>query len=324
MRRFLLLVLLSAGLTVPAACGDETPFAFPTVSSPQVGVDPTIVAASPPPKETVIQVLSEGAGRPVHRSDVLVTNVKSQVWKPRGAEATPYVNTFADGEVLIRSLNQIVPGWAKVLPGVKVGSRVLVITPPEDGFGAEGNEMVGVTKDDPLIFVIDILDAIAPDARASGKPIEVVASPKLPAVTDGAAPVITVPEIDPPKGLVERVLLEGSGPKVVEGQQVAAQYTGVIWSSGTEFDTSWKEGRGPFGARLAGVDPRTGVSGVIPGWVMGLVGQRVGSRILLVIPPELGYGSAGNPAAGISGTDTLVFVIDILAAYDAGTGPTEN
>ncbi len=53
---------------------------------------------------------------------------------------------------------------------------------------------------------------------------------------------------------------------------------------------------------------------VVKGWDDGLVGQTVGSRVLLAIPPELGYGKTGNEDAGISGTDTLYFVVDILAA----------
>jgi peptidylprolyl isomerase len=44
------------------------------------------------------------------------------------------------------------------------------------------------------------------------------------------------------------------------------------------------------------------------------VGQTVGSRVLLVVPPADAYGSAGKPEAGIGSTDTLVFVVDILAA----------
>ncbi|HEX8095415.1 FKBP-type peptidyl-prolyl cis-trans isomerase, partial [Jatrophihabitans sp.] len=54
---------------------------------------------------------------------------------------------------------------------------------------------------------------------------------------------------------------------------------------------------------------------VIPGWDKTLVGQRLGSRVLLSIPPADGYGSQGQPDAGITGTDTLVFVVDLIAAY---------
>jgi peptidylprolyl isomerase len=45
-----------------------------------------------------------------------------------------------------------------------------------------------------------------------------------------------------------------------------------------------------------------------------VVGQTVGSRVLLVVPPADGYGAAGSASVGIDGTDTLVFVVDILAA----------
>ena len=55
------------------------------------------------------------------------------------------------------------------------------------------------------------------------------------------------------------------------------------------------------------------MNGVVPGFAQALEGQTVGSQILAVIPPELGYGEAGNEGAGIKGTDTLVFVVDILA-----------
>jgi peptidylprolyl isomerase len=52
----------------------------------------------------------------------------------------------------------------------------------------------------------------------------------------------------------------------------------------------------------------------VPGWDQGLVGEKVGSRVILEIPPALGYGKQGNEQAGIKGTDTLFFVVDILGA----------
>ena len=83
------------------------------------------------------------------------------------------------------------------------------------------------------------------------------------------------------------------------------QYTGIIWATGAQFDSSW--GGDP-------IDFPIGTGQVIPGFDEGLIGQTVGSRVVLVIPPDKGYGTAGNSQAGISGTDTLVFVVDILAA----------
>ena len=81
----------------------------------------------------------------------------------------------------------------------------------------------------------------------------------------------------------------------------------MIWAGGKQFDSSWDRGQ-PASFPI-------GTDKVLPGWDEGLVGQTVGSQVLLVVPPDKGYGSAGEPNAGISGTDTLVFVIDILDAF---------
>lgn len=85
-------------------------------------------------------------------------------------------------------------------------------------------------------------------------------------------------------------------------------YLGQVWS-GEVFDSSFGS---PSPAAFS-----IGTGQVIQGWDTGLVGQDVGSRVLLSIPPDLGYGAAGNPDAGISGTDTLVFVVDIIGSYPA-------
>jgi peptidylprolyl isomerase len=58
---------------------------------------------------------------------------------------------------------------------------------------------------------------------------------------------------------------------------------------------------------------QVGAGRVISAWDKGFVGKKVGSRVLLVVPPADGYGTAGSPPK-ISGTDTLVFVVDLLAA----------
>jgi peptidylprolyl isomerase len=184
---------------------------------------------------------------------------------------------------------------------------VLEVVPPRDGFGRRGDASVNVTGTDTLVFVFDILAAVPSAGHAGGTAARYRPGAGMPQVTASAhGPVVTVPpRTAPPEALVSRVLIAGHGPRLVPGDTVVTQFTGVLWRTGAVFDSSWQHG-----------DPQSFVLGsgrVIAGWSQGLAGQRVGSRVLLVIPPRLGYGKAGSPPV-ITGTDTLVFVIDILAA----------
>ena len=119
----------------------------------------------------------------------------------------------------------------------------------------------------------------------------------------GSKPVLTFPSDEAPAGLQIQVLDEGSGRVVEAGDRIVAHYLGQSWN-GNVFDNSYDRGQP--------LDFQIGVGQVIRGWDDGLVGQRVGSRVLLSIPSELGYGDRGVPQAGIKGGDTLVFVTEIL------------
>jgi peptidylprolyl isomerase len=79
-------------------------------------------------------------------------------------------------------------------------------------------------------------------------------------------------------------------------------YSGFVWADGTKFDSSWDKGQP---AQLE-VSPGK----LIAGFLSGVVGQTVGSRVLVVIPPALGYGE--TPTGNIPPNSTLIFVIDIL------------
>lgn len=119
----------------------------------------------------------------------------------------------------------------------------------------------------------------------------------------GVKPTLAFAEAIASPELQVEILHEGDGPEVKAGDTVSCDYLGQIWG-GTVFDNSFDRGQ-PLAFQV-------GVGMVIEGWDEGLVGQRVGSRILLSIPSDLGYGPSGVPQAGIGGEDTLVFVTDIL------------
>lgn len=121
----------------------------------------------------------------------------------------------------------------------------------------------------------------------------------------GTTPVIEFPAPEAPKGLKAVELAEGDGPMVRRGDTVTVNYHGVVWGKDTPFDSSFDRHQpASFGI---------GVGQVIKGWGQTVPGHNVGSRLVVSIPPEYGYGSRGVPQAGIGGEDTLVFVIDIIS-----------
>ena len=80
------------------------------------------------------------------------------------------------------------------------------------------------------------------------------------------------------------------------------QYKGVLWDGGKEFDSTYRRGQ----------LTQFPLQQVVKGWAQGLTGKKVGSRVLLVIPPDLGYGDKAA-GSGIPANSTLVFSVDILA-----------
>lgn len=270
--------------------------------APKVTVDAPLAV-----EETTRKVITTGDGEPVDTGklvSIAFVGINGATGKQFGTggfadSQNPSPASFVLGD-------SVIPGFTTALKGVPAGSEVLTAVAPDDGYGPQGGlEQAGIGAKDTLVYLIKV-DAVGP-ARAQGTPV--TPPPGLPAVSlDPAtgAPKVTVPAgVPAPTQLVSQVLIEGTGPVVQSGQTVTFQYTGVNYSTGAVFDSSWEKGS-PFSTPI-------GTGQVIKGWDTGLVGKKVGSQVLLVVPPDQGYGAAGQPAAKISGTDTLVFVVDILA-----------
>jgi peptidylprolyl isomerase len=121
--------------------------------------------------------------------------------------------------------------------------------------------------------------------------------------TDGKAPSITVPKTTAPTKLVATYVIEGDGDEVKADSSVLVQYKGVLWDGGKEFDSTYSRGQ------LTSFS----LQQVVKGWSQGLTGKKVGSRVLIVVPPSLGYGDSPPSGSGIKKDSTLVFSVDILA-----------
>lgn len=116
-------------------------------------------------------------------------------------------------------------------------------------------------------------------------------------------PEVSVPEGAPPKQLVVRDLIEGSGDPAKDGDRLTVEYVGVDYR-GKQVANSW-DNRKPFDLELGG-----GVYFVNPGWERGLRGMRLGGRRELIVPPRLQDIEGAKP--GSTPADTLVWVIDLV------------
>lgn len=191
-----------------------------------------------------------------------------------------------------------VPGLVRAVECLPLKSRVVLTGTTKEAFGDVDVSSLKLKATDPVVFVADLIDK--EPTRATGKSVTPPAG--FPTVKLGAdgAPTVTIPKADPPTETKIGVLKQGDGAVVKATDSVTIQYSGLLWRNGQVFDSTWTKGQ-----------PYTGVaSQFVPGFTKALVGQKVGSQVIVIIPPADGYGSAGN--GDIKGTDTMVFVVDIL------------
>ncbi|MDT6985835.1 FKBP-type peptidyl-prolyl cis-trans isomerase [Streptomyces lusitanus] len=331
MRRRSLLIAVPAGLATLAACGDDksdsgkaSETASPSAPeesaapSPKIvegplpaitagtkfGEKPTVAKGSgDPSKDLAVKTVIAGGGRTIAENDFVVANYLGQVW----STAKVFDNSYDRKQPLAIQLAQgtIIDGWRYGLVGKKTGSRVQMAIPPTWGYGDQGNAQAGIKGTDTLVFVVDVEDTF--NAKSSAKGTDVAQDnidlPKVGTNTDGKAPSIEVPDAAAPKKLVANYVIEGDGAKVGAEDSVLVQYKGVLWDGGKEFDSTY--GRGQLTS--------FSLQQVVKGWAQGLTGKKVGSRVLIVIPPELGYGDNPPQGSGIQKDSTLVFSVDILA-----------
>jgi FKBP-type peptidyl-prolyl cis-trans isomerase len=240
-----------------------------------------------PLKASSIQrtVLTEGTGAKTTSGqsiDALISVYLGKDGKALGSQ--PVTLTVGDASVI--------PAFTAGIDCVPIGSRVVVAAPAKDMYGAEGNTQLGITAEDSLVIVTDVIGvkkALKPQAWKKD----------VPKVTFGGdKPTLKLPGTKPPTDLLLKVLKPGTGDVVKAGDSVTLDYQGTSWDSGKIFDQSY------------GKQPATfKTTDVVEGFGAALVGQKVGTRLVVSIPPKYAYGEKGA-GQELSG-QTLVFVIEI-------------
>lgn len=209
-----------------------------------------------------------------------------------GADGSVLASTYESGtpDTIPMVEGALPPALYNVIVGNAVGMSMVfaeldMTATVEDG--ADAPSVVYAVSVDSIVQPPEVAD----DAAA------------LPSVTfgDDGAPAIDFADAELPEGIVAKVLTEGDGAEVAVDQTITADYTGWVWD-GDKFDSSWDKGEAM----------NIPLANLVKGWQYGLEGQKVGSKVLLVIPSEYGYGD--QEAGAIPAGSTLVFVVDILDA----------
>ncbi len=252
--------------------------------------------------KTRVKVLAKGDGYKA----VADGYVTVHYYGVNGRTGKSFDESYSGGTPVTFSLAQVITGFTDGLTGQRAGSRVLIAMPGSDGYDAAGGSSdAGIEVGDTLIFVVDIL-AVSVN-QPEGK--QLTPPSGLPKVSGSAAdkPTVTIPSGNPPSKMSTTVLIQGTGGKVAKSDAITARYVGYSWKTGKLIDDG-------FATPTSGA-----VTGLIPGWQTGLVGKRVGSRVLLVLPPADGFPEGSNNPPVEAG-DTVVYVVDILFSAASTSG----
>src|ERR1700760_4321049 len=125
----------------------------------------------------------------------------------------------------------------------------------------------------------------------------------------GAAPKVTIPKEAASGTLAVKTLVQGKGATITKSNLFLSNFTIYVWNGKTNklLDSTYSS------------SPQVLPASLLPGIQSAVTGKKVGSRVLAVIPPKEGYGTSGNSELGVKGTDTLVFVLDLIHKYNTGT-----
>jgi peptidylprolyl isomerase len=312
MRRVLASLAVMPLILFAAACGsEESPATSASASASaggkvtvtgNVGAKPTVTfPAGSPATTSSYEVIQPGTGTAVKNGDKVIVNLTVYNWDGKGnaVQGSSYDTKAPETIPVNQQLPQVLQeGFTKV----KHGGRLLAVLANDAVAQPQQTTPAEPTK----VFVFDVVGTQPPALKAAtGKETgQSLKGVKVDNPGGEKAPTLTTKTSEKPSDkLVVKTIIEGTGAKVQPNQTLTVHYTGKIWGTDKQFDSSWERGE----------PAEFPLSGVIQGWQQGLAGVPVGSRVVLSIPPNLGYGDQAQQ--NIPAKSTLVFVVDVLAAY---------
>lgn len=239
---------------------------LPTIDFDADGLPTMTRVEAEPPTVISVQTLQAGSGASVTAGDFITVHYAGFLWDD-GAE---FDSSFGDEEPVSFLLDEFMDGWTYGLVGTKVGDRVLLVVPPDYGYGDLEDETIPAGS--TLVFVIDVVNAMAitTDALTQATPTGAALPEGLSIAGDLGTEPTLVFAADAPEPTETQVIViaEGAGPVITETDTLLYHAAGAYW--GEESSSSWS---GSFEQAEYGGGEET-------------IGQTVGSRLLLVYPAD--------------------------------------
>lgn len=250
------------------SCGGGTSSSDSATLPGRAGRPDVPIPAGPPPTKLVVIDLKKGRGRPARNGDELSVRYfrfaykGHRIYEDDWRKPTP---SFALGG------GQRTEAWEEGLSGIRAGGRRELVVP-----GGEAT-FAGA----PEVYVVEAISVTPAKRSASIEPSGSVerVSPS------GAKPSIAVPPGPAPTELVVRKLKEGSGGRIRRGERIGARFVDINYETRhvQDFWGDEREADAPYGFVLGEGDVRKG-------WEIALPGQRLGTRLELLLPSRLAYG----------------------------------
>jgi len=302
----------------PTITGTPTPLADPgavTVTGAFNGADAPVVNAPYPfnVDKTSCTVLIQGSGNTVEAESPM----ELQYMGINASTGVQFDSSWTRGQPMLGMNGGFVPGFNNCLTGQTDGSRILMLITSADGY-ADGNANAGINVGDTLLFVVDIIATGV--TKATGTHL-VDGNQWVDVVDKEGVPTATVkPGVAAPAALQTTVLIQGAGREITLEDAIYVNFLIQDYATGATIENSWTgEGVTPdqYGTTVSPqIDKLTNL---IPGWQQALVGKKIGSRVLIIVPGSLAY-PQGNATPSIAPNATLVCVVDILFTFVPQSG----
>lgn len=254
-------------------------------------------------------IVTVGDGEELNAGDVATI----QITIYDAATGDQLISTGHDTAGLRVPVTEREPIFGEIAQCATVGSRIVTVGAAGDILGAENiaQNQLALAEDDAIVMVSDVESRFPGKADGVSKP----APAGLPAIVlaPNGQPGFTFPTGDAPSELQYAALKVGSGEKITEGDAAVMHVSGIEWGADATFTNSWEDSGVP-GTFLV-ESTATSESGLPPGLAEALIGQTVGSQILVVLTPDVGFAPGSEPTGVTSGA-TLVFVFDILGIQE--------